>query len=107
MEPNYCVMGLFGINMPLLYGESHDAFHRLQKEIMDTTGDLTLLAWDSSTDNSLRDSRADFCSMFAQHPSAFRGSSRIEHPKYPFKPPDFCDHKGHCGPMINHDHGVL
>lgn len=30
----YCLMGLFGVNMPLLYGEGRRAFHRLQAEIM-------------------------------------------------------------------------
>jgi hypothetical protein len=30
----YCLMGLFDINMPLLYGEGDGAFQRLQKEIM-------------------------------------------------------------------------
>lgn len=39
----YCLMGLFDINMPLLYGERHKAFARLQEEILAMTGDLTLL----------------------------------------------------------------
>jgi hypothetical protein len=30
----YCLMGLFDVNMPLIYGEGHRAFQRLQKEIM-------------------------------------------------------------------------
>ena len=29
----YCLMGLFGVNMPLIYGEKHKAFIRLQAEI--------------------------------------------------------------------------
>lgn len=33
----YCLMGLFGVNMPLLYGEGDYAFQRLQKEIMSLT----------------------------------------------------------------------
>lgn len=41
----YCLMGLFGINMPLLYGEGPRAFRRLQEEIMRVTEDYTLLAW--------------------------------------------------------------
>lgn len=28
----YCLMGIFGINMPLLYGEGENAFRRLQLE---------------------------------------------------------------------------
>ncbi|KAM7208555.1 HET domain containing protein, partial [Naviculisporaceae sp. PSN 640] len=41
----YCLIGLFGINMPLLYGEGEKAFHRLQQEIIKQTDDLSFLAW--------------------------------------------------------------
>ncbi|KAF1850392.1 HET-domain-containing protein [Cucurbitaria berberidis CBS 394.84] len=41
----YCLMGLFGVNMPLLYGEGSYAFRRLQEAIMRITEDYTLLAW--------------------------------------------------------------
>lgn len=47
----YCLMGLFGINMPPLYGEGDLAFQRLQKEIMSLTNQasgLRLLVVDSS-----------------------------------------------------------
>ncbi|KAG0647601.1 Vegetative incompatibility HET-E-1 [Hyphodiscus hymeniophilus] len=43
----YCLMGLFGINMPMIYGEGEAAFQRLQKEIMGITNQssgLRLLA---------------------------------------------------------------
>jgi len=30
----YCLMGIFGVNMPLLYGEGNRAFIRLQEEIL-------------------------------------------------------------------------
>lgn len=41
----YCLLGLFDVNMPLLYGEGGRAFRRLQEEIMKNTFDHTLLAW--------------------------------------------------------------
>jgi hypothetical protein len=41
----YCLMGLFGVNMPLLYGEGNKAFIRLQQEIARTTDDQSILAW--------------------------------------------------------------
>jgi hypothetical protein len=41
----YSLMGLFGVNMPLLYGEGPRAFVRLQEEIMRTTADHSLFAW--------------------------------------------------------------
>jgi hypothetical protein len=41
----YSLMGLFGVNMPTLYGEGSRAFIRLQEEIMRTTYDHSLFAW--------------------------------------------------------------
>ncbi|KAK0611660.1 heterokaryon incompatibility protein-domain-containing protein, partial [Immersiella caudata] len=41
----YCLLGLFDINFPLLYGEGTKAFRRLQEEIMKQTSDMSLLAW--------------------------------------------------------------
>ena len=41
----YCLLGIFDINMPLLYGEGRKAFKRLQYEILQQHEDLTLLAW--------------------------------------------------------------
>ena len=41
----YCLMGIFGINMPTLYGEGKNAFQRLQEEIMKQSPDTTLFAW--------------------------------------------------------------
>ncbi|EUC43529.1 hypothetical protein COCMIDRAFT_50334, partial [Bipolaris oryzae ATCC 44560] len=32
-DMTYCLLGIFNINMPLLYGEGDRAFHRLQEEI--------------------------------------------------------------------------
>ncbi|KAK0733118.1 heterokaryon incompatibility protein-domain-containing protein [Lasiosphaeria miniovina] len=45
----YCLLGLFDINMPLLYGEGRKAFRRLQEEVMRKTNDLSLLAWVGGT----------------------------------------------------------
>lgn len=35
----YSLMGLFGVNMPLLYGEREKAFFRLQQQIIEATND--------------------------------------------------------------------
>jgi hypothetical protein len=43
----YCLMGLFGIYMPMLYGEGERAFIRLQEEIMRVSDDHSLFAWRS------------------------------------------------------------
>lgn len=41
----YCLLGLFGVNMPLLYGERRGAFRRLQQEIFRRTKDTSIFAW--------------------------------------------------------------
>ncbi|KAF2651895.1 HET-domain-containing protein [Lophiostoma macrostomum CBS 122681] len=43
----YCLLGIFNINMPLLYGEGDRAFFRLQEEIMRVSDDRSLFAWPS------------------------------------------------------------
>ncbi|RSL48485.1 hypothetical protein CEP54_012922 [Fusarium duplospermum] len=64
----YCLLGIFGVNMPLLYGEGSKAFLRLQQEVARFTNDLTLFAWQqiqSSEDTQFR-------GIFAHSPSEFR-----------------------------------
>ncbi|EFQ25638.1 HET domain-containing protein [Colletotrichum graminicola M1.001] len=41
----YCMLGIFDINMPLLYGEGKKAFIRLQEEIINATTDQSIFAW--------------------------------------------------------------
>jgi hypothetical protein len=42
----YSLMGIFSINMPILYGEGlAGAFHRLQLEILQRTPDQSIFAW--------------------------------------------------------------
>ncbi|KAF5007522.1 hypothetical protein FDECE_6169 [Fusarium decemcellulare] len=42
----YCLLGIFDVNMPLLYGEGkRKAFQRLQEEIVRTSTDLSLFLW--------------------------------------------------------------
>lgn len=42
----YSLLGLFGINMPMLYGEGGRAFLRLQEEIIKSSTDPSIFAWD-------------------------------------------------------------
>lgn len=69
----YCLMGLFDVHMPMLYGEGAErAFLRLQEEIMASSDDQSLFAW--------RDENAspDACfGLLATSPRLFRDSSRI------------------------------
>ncbi len=41
----YCLLGIFGVNMPLLYGEGEKAFSRLQDEIIKQSNDDSIFAW--------------------------------------------------------------
>jgi hypothetical protein len=46
----YCLLGIFDVNMPLLYGEGKHAFRRLQEEIIKSHADDSILAWDLDTE---------------------------------------------------------
>ena len=73
----YCLLGIFDINMPMLYGEGEKAFIRLQEEIIKEYDDQSIFAWDSS---DIPKSIATV-GVFATHPSQFKNSSEIEpHP---------------------------
>ncbi|TQV93433.1 HET domain-containing protein [Cordyceps javanica] len=49
----YSLLGLFGVNMPMLYGEGGArAFRRLQEEIMKASDDQSLFAWGASSASS-------------------------------------------------------
>ncbi|KAH8782110.1 heterokaryon incompatibility protein-domain-containing protein, partial [Hyaloscypha finlandica] len=41
----YCLLGLFNVNMPPLYGEGEKSFMRLQLEILKTSDDESIFAW--------------------------------------------------------------
>ncbi|KAF4457933.1 hypothetical protein F53441_286 [Fusarium austroafricanum] len=72
----YSLMGIFGINMPLLYGEGEKAFYRLQEEIMRVSDDHSLFAWKYSGARG---------GLLAPTPSAFKDSGAII-PWNPFTP---------------------
>ena len=41
----YCLMGIFGVSIPIIYGEGRHAFVRLQEEIIRTIPDQSIFAW--------------------------------------------------------------
>ncbi|KAE9378803.1 HET-domain-containing protein [Stipitochalara longipes BDJ] len=41
----YCLLGIFDISLPMIYGEGHQAFRRLQLEIIRKIKDDSILAW--------------------------------------------------------------
>ncbi|KAI4663344.1 uncharacterized protein J4E78_003756 [Alternaria triticimaculans] len=65
----YCLMGLFDVNMPLLYGEGKKAFYRLQKAILGISSDHSILAFRSDPSEDLV---AEQSPLLAPHPIFFR-----------------------------------
>ncbi|KAF2822102.1 hypothetical protein CC86DRAFT_95609 [Ophiobolus disseminans] len=69
----YCLLGLFDIQMPLLYGEGEKAFLRLQEEILKTTDDYSLFAWSATTtDTSM------YRGLLARSPLEFQYCGSVE-----------------------------
>ncbi|KAH7237302.1 heterokaryon incompatibility protein-domain-containing protein [Fusarium solani] len=64
----YCLMGIFDIHMPMIYGEGERAFIRLQEQIMKTSDDFSLFAWRSTENHG---------GLLATSPAAFDTSHSI------------------------------
>ena len=75
----YCLMGMFNINMPTIYGEGTKAFLRLQEKILKTVPDQTIFVWDWNTCDSQMTPRHDGinerCALLATSPRAFTAHS--------------------------------
>ncbi|KAH7164921.1 hypothetical protein DER46DRAFT_684854 [Fusarium sp. MPI-SDFR-AT-0072] len=69
----YCMLGIFDISMPLLYGEGKRAFFRLQEEIIKRSNDHTIFCWEW-----IDDVPGDWGSLLAPWPTAFEGSGGFE-----------------------------
>jgi len=65
----YSLLGIFGVNMPLLYGEGARSFLRLQEEILKQSADQTLFAW-RATDSGA--DKAEARGLFAHSPREFQ-----------------------------------
>ncbi|KAH9218265.1 heterokaryon incompatibility protein-domain-containing protein [Leptodontidium sp. 2 PMI_412] len=66
----YCLLGIFEVNMPMIYGEGSRAFVRLQEEILKKTTDLSLFAWRSKGE-------AKYQGILASSPADFEGCGKI------------------------------
>ncbi|CAK7235668.1 hypothetical protein SCUCBS95973_009345 [Sporothrix curviconia] len=77
----YCMLGIFGIHMPVLYGEGDRAFVRLQEELLKSVDDQSLFAW--KEDDSLDYYRDDYGNSFrcwgllARVPAEFRVAKSV------------------------------
>lgn len=71
----YCLMGIFDVNMPMIYGEGgQNAFHRLQEQIMKDSNDHSIFAWTHETNKR---SSEDGHGLLADHPRDFARASAI------------------------------
>lgn len=68
----YCLMGLFKVKMPLLYGERERAFIRLQEEIMKLYDDHSLFAWKAP-----QSVETLYCGLMATSPAYFAESQNV------------------------------
>lgn len=129
----YCLMGLFGVHMPTLYGEGNRAFVRLQEAIWERTPDASVFAWnhtqvptriegldkysvDLSLDRTIQEYRSrvgwietrliDFVSHFATHPGDFLVGRNMKF----ITPRKFAEYLGkeqnNSGWVIRSPHGI-
>lgn len=82
----YCLLGIFDINLPLLYGEGRKAYQRLQEEIIraSATVDHSILAWKIpdawsiwSFDHFDENSPVEASTLLAPSPWCFRDAQDI------------------------------
>ena len=66
----YCLLGLFDVHMPLLYGEGRKAFLRLELEILKKSDDESIFAWTS---------KKRHLGLLAMWPDSFADSANIMH----------------------------
>jgi hypothetical protein len=77
----YSLFGLFGVNLPPLYGEGQNAFLRLQLEILRTSDDESIFSWLDSGDVS--------GGLLARSPNAFKDCGGIERQDFEFDAPAY------------------
>jgi hypothetical protein len=65
----YCLLGIFGVHMPMLYGEGKNAFLRLQEEIIKYSDDHSIFAWPITS--------PDQTGLLADAPAAFEDCQQI------------------------------
>ncbi|RYP66041.1 hypothetical protein DL769_006143 [Monosporascus sp. CRB-8-3] len=74
----YCLLGIFGITMPMIYGEGGDrAFFRLQEQIMRSTRDHSILAWGLGGESTGHSAPSQARGFLAAAPSDFANSRNI------------------------------
>jgi hypothetical protein len=89
----YSLVGIFGVNMPLLYGEGERAFIRLQEEIMKDSDDQSLFAWEPHS--QYLDSPGRLSGLLAQSPEEFaQSATKVPHRRWDVSQPYSMTNKG-------------
>ena len=92
LEDNaYCLLGLFDVNMPMLYGEGWKAFERLQREILARYSDESIFAW--VPDHAYAKS-GPLTGMLAPIPRLFAQSDSIVVSQHHDRPPTTMTNRG-------------
>ena len=73
----YCLLGIFDVHMPLLYGERGQAFIRLQQAIAQKDNDMSLFAWIAPRDDQLLPLSSTHSGLLATDPSHFAAGLEI------------------------------
>ena len=76
----YSLLGIFGVTMPMIYGEGGDkAFRRLQEQIMKDIGDDSILAWGLNLAKPIPENSSEVISrgILAAAPSDFANCGQI------------------------------
>ncbi|QIX00101.1 hypothetical protein AMS68_005618 [Peltaster fructicola] len=88
-DESYCLLGVLGINMTLLYGEGDKAFTRLQEEVLRMSTDCSVFLWsrgrhsrlDSRKLRALRQPPDINRVLLAPSAAVFKPCSKITHEK--------------------------
>ena len=72
----YSLLGIFDINMPMLYGEGSKAFLRLQQQIASGSNDMSLFAWKFEPGSTA--DCPQFSGLFANSPDDFSHCSTLK-----------------------------
>lgn len=73
----YCLLGIFDIQMPILYGEGTKAFIRLQEEIMKRSNDLSLFATEPPSKHRKLQGEPSYIDLLATSPQDFAHCSSL------------------------------
>ncbi|KAK4038505.1 heterokaryon incompatibility protein-domain-containing protein [Parachaetomium inaequale] len=82
----YCLLGIFDVHMPLLYGEREQAFVRLQQTIAQKGNDMSLFAWIARPDDGPMKDLPPYSGLLASDPSQFAACSGVEPIRDPLLP---------------------